>query len=146
MSDITVVGLPELRQTLAKYEEGPLKKTLQKGTNAGAKYLKPKVQAEAPRRSGKLRRSVSAGQAKRSRPASIVKLRPKVAFYRHMVITGTRPHRIRFPDQKAAGIPRGQGNIEHPGARANPFIERAAEQYDDEAFAVATKTIIAELP
>lgn len=146
MSDITVLGVPEVRAALAKYEEAPLKKTLQKATNASGKFLKPKVQAEAPRRTGRLRRSISSRQARRERPATIVTARPKVAFYRHMVIGGTKPHRIRFPDQKAAGVPVAQGNIAHPGAKANPFIERAAERWDEEALDVADRVIKQELP
>lgn len=142
---IVLQGDKELRAALKKVDVGPLRKTLQKGTNASAKYLKPKVQAEAPKRTGRLRKNVTAGQAKRERPASIVKIR-KPAFYDHMVIGGTKAHPIRFPDQKAAGVPRSQGNIAHPGAKANPFFERVGEQYHDEAFAEARKVIDKELP
>jgi hypothetical protein len=144
---VTVHGLPELQRELDKMAPGPLKKTLQKGTTAGGKYLKPKVKAAAPRgKTGKLRKSISARTAKRDRPATIISARPKIAFYRHMVIGGTKPHRIRFPDQKAAGVSKSDGNIRHPGAKANPFIRRAAEQHDDAAVAVAIRTITAELP
>jgi hypothetical protein len=142
---ITITGVEELQRALAKAEVGPLKKTLQKGTNASAKFLKPKVQAAAPRRTGKLRKNISAAQAKRDRPASIVKVSRKV-FYDHFVVGGTKPHRIRFPDQVAAGVPKSQGNIEHPGGKANPFFERVGEQYDREAFAIADKIIREELP
>lgn len=143
---VDIQGDEELRRELRKAMDPALKKTLQKATNASTKFLKPKVQAAAPRRTGRLRRSISAGQAQRDRPASIVKARPKVAFYRHMVMDGTKPHRIRFPDQKAAGVPKSEGNIEHPGAKANPFIERTADRYDDEAFEVARKVLDEELP
>lgn len=143
---IEIHGLEELHRELAKCQSGPLKRTLQKGTNAGARFLKPKVQAAAPRRSGRLRKSISARQARRERPASIISARPKIAFYRHMVIGGTKAHRIRFPDQRAAGVPKTQGNIEHPGAKANPFMERAANQHDDETLRVVTRVISEELP
>lgn len=140
---VTITGLEELRAELAKLEPGPLKKTLQKGTTAGAKLLKPHVVAAAPRRTGKLRKSVFAGQAKRERPASIVKVR---AWYRHFVILGTKPHRIRFPDQKAAGVSKSRGNIRHPGAKANPFIDRVDSQYEGAAAKAAIDTIRKELP
>lgn len=143
---VTIQGLDELQRELDKLEPAPLKKTLQKGTNAGAKLLKPHVKAAAPRRTGKLRKSVSAGQAKRERPASIVKLRHKIAFYRHMVIGGTKAHRIRFPDQKAAGVPRAQGNIQHPGARPNPFMDRVFDERERAAADEAIETIRKELP
>ena len=140
---VTITGLKELQDELDKLAKPVLKKTLQKGTTAGAKLLKPHVQAAAPRRTGKLRRSVSATQAKRERPASIVKVR---AWYRHFVIQGTKPHRIRFPDQKAAGVPRAKGNIQHSGAKANPFIDRVRNQYEDAAAKKAIETIRKELP
>jgi HK97 gp10 family phage protein len=144
-ADIDVRGVDDVLKLLGKVEGAPLKKTLQRATSASAKYLKPKVQAAAPRKTGKLRKSISASQAKRERPAAIVKARPKVAFYRHMVIRGTKPHRIRFPDQKAAGIPKTSGNIQHPGAKANPFIEETSRQYRDEAVNEALKVIKQEL-
>jgi len=143
---IEVSGLEEVQRLLAKYDEKTLKRTLQKASSASAKFLKPKVQAAAPRgRTGKLRKSISATQAKRDRPAAIVKARPKVAFYRHMVIGGTKAHRIRFPDQKAAGVSKALGNIQHPGSKANPFMERTADRYGDEAFQIARKIILEEL-
>ena len=145
-ADIDIRGVKEAQRVLSKVEGAALKKTLQRGTNAGAKLLKPKVQAEAPRRTGKLRKSISAGQAKRERPSAIVKARPKVAYYRHMVMGGTKAHRIRFPDQKAAGLPKTAGNIAHPGARANPFIERVGRRYERETVEVVRRVIAEELP
>jgi HK97 gp10 family phage protein len=144
-ADIDVRGVEEAMRLLSKVEGAPLKKTLQKATNASAKFLKPKVQAAAPRKTGKLRKSISAGQAKRDRPSSIVKARPKVAFYRHMVMGGTKAHRIRFPDQKRAGVSKSAGNIQHPGSKAQPFIERTSEQYRVPAVNEALKVIKQEL-
>lgn len=141
---IVLQGDKELRRALARAQDPALKKTLQRSTNASAKFLKPKVQAEAPRRTGTLRKNITTGQAKRERPAAIVKVR-KAAFYDHWVVGGTKAHRIRFPDQKRAGVPKSEGNIEHPGATANPFFERVGEQYGAEAFEVARRVIIEEL-
>jgi len=141
---VVITGTDEVHRMLAKGMDPSLKKSIQKATNAGAKYLKPKAQAEAPVRTGKLRKAIGSGQAKRGRPASIVKVH-KRAFYDHMVTGGTKPHRIRFPDQKAAGIPSWQGNIKHPGARANPFFERVADRYGNEALDIVEKTLAKEL-
>ena len=41
-----------------------------------------------------------------------------------MVAGGTKAHRIRFHNEVVSGVPRGEGNIAHPGAKANPFMER----------------------
>lgn len=126
---IDVRGVPEVQRALSQLSGSPeAKRALQKASTAGAKTLKPFVQAEAPRgATGRLRKSVSSRQARKERPAAIVSARPKVAFYRHMVIRGTRPHMIRFPSQRAAGVPRSQGNIAHPGSRGNAFVARGFE-------------------
>jgi hypothetical protein len=102
-----------------------LKKVLQKASSAGAKTVKPYVKAETPRRTGTMRKSVSATQARRDRPAAIVKFRIPRAWYRHFVVKGTTAHQIRFPDQKAKGIPAADGNIRHPGNRSNDIMGRA---------------------
>lgn len=138
---ISIKGLIETQQALAKLEEPALRKITQKATAAGAKALKPYVQRETPKRTGRMRKSVSAAQAKRERPASIVKFRKKVAFYRGWVIDGTKPHRIRFHDQKVAGVPKSQGNIQHPGAHANDIIGRASRAGERPAADAAEKVI-----
>ena len=91
---IDVRGVPEVQRALAELSGGATaKRALQKASTAAAKTLKPYVQREAPRgATGKLRRSVSSRQARRERPAAVVVARPKIAFYRHMVIRGTKEH------------------------------------------------------
>ena len=76
------------------------------------------------------KKRVSFGTAKREKPAAIVKYR---IGYTHWIMDGTKPHRIRFHDQKVAGVPKERGNIKHPGAKGNPVIEKVADQYGDEA-------------
>lgn len=139
---VTIRGLDEVQRALAQLEPAPLKKVLQKAASAGAKAIKPFVKEETPKgRTGRLRKSISATQARKDRPAAIVKFRPRIAFYRHMVIRGTKPHRIRFPDQKAAGVPKSRGNIQHPGARPNPIVTRAWDSGDTATLAAVNKTI-----
>lgn len=146
---IDIRGIPEVKAALDKLGGPPMKATLQKASSAGAKALKPFVQAEAPvgepgnpyTKRGALRRSVSARKAKRDLPAAVVSPRPKIAFYRHMVIGGTKPHRIRFPNQKAAGVDKGAGNIRHPGAKANPFVARGYAKGESAALAAIDRVI-----
>ena len=64
---VVITGADDVHRMLAKAMDPQLKKSLQKATNAGAKFLKPKVKAAAPRRTGLLAKSVSSGQAKRGR-------------------------------------------------------------------------------
>ena len=145
MVDIDVRGVPEVQRALSQLSGSPeAKRALQKASTAGAKTLKPYVQAEAPRgATGKLRKSVSSRQARKERPAAVVSARPRVAFYRHMVIRGTKPHMIRFPNQKAAGVPRSEGNISHPGIRrGNDFIARGFEAGRDAAESKIEQTMV----
>lgn len=142
LSRVDVRGLDAVQRAMAQLEPGPLKKLLQKTSSAAAKTIKPYVKAETPLgATGKMRRSVSAMQARKDRPAAIVKFRTPMAYYRHMVIGGTRGHRIRFPDQKAKGVPKREGNIVHPGADANPVIERAWSSGRTATLAAIDKTV-----
>lgn len=120
---IDVRGVAEVQSYLAHVEKGQ-KAVLQKATTAGAKAMKPFVQAAAPRgATGKLRRSVSARQARRNRPAAVVGPRPKVAFYRHMVIGGTRDHGPRKARALAFQGPNGQVFAAHVrGVKPRPFV------------------------
>lgn len=146
---VDIRGMPEVLRALEQLQGPPLRKTLQKASNAAGRALKPHVQAAAPvgppgnrvTKRGALRRSVSTRQARRDRPAAVVSARPKVAFYRHMVIGGTRPHRIRTHAQKLAGVGKSQGAIRHPGARPKPFIAQGFARGERDALAAIDRVI-----
>lgn len=129
---IDVRGMAEVQAALRQLGDGPQsRRALQKASTAGARTLKPYVQREAPvGKTGRLRRSISARQARKDRPAAVVSARPKVAFYRHMVIGGTKPHPIVPDERKALAFTAGgrdfvRSRVLHPGIkRPNPFIER----------------------
>jgi hypothetical protein len=132
MIGIDVRGIPEVQTALGKFDAKQSKKMLQKASSAGAKVLKGYVKSAAPKRTGALRRSIRSGQTRRHRPAARVWAQKDInrtrgrntTFYRHMVVGGTKAHRIRFPNEVQSGVPRGEGNIAHPGAKANPFVAR----------------------
>ena len=155
---VTVRGLDELLASLEKLNHPNADKMLQDATKAAGTSLKKDVQAEMPParlpgdgRSypGALRRSASVRKARWQRPATLVTNRRSVAYWWPMVIGGSRPHRIRFPDQKAAGVTRsdlkngqrGKGNIKHPGHRGNDFLSRALARGGDKATAAAAKVL-----
>lgn len=85
---VDVRGVAEVQTYLDSVDKAS-NRTLQQATTAGARALKPFVKAAAPVQTGRLRKSVSAHQARRQRPAAIVE---PTAFYRHMVIGGTKDH------------------------------------------------------
>lgn len=145
-------GVPELNRALARLGDGPdSRRALQKAASAGAKTLKPFVQREAPRRAGEslrrwgkeshkpgtLRRSISARVAKRDRPAAVVSARPKIAFYRHFVILGTKAHDLRPRNNRPAG----SRPIMKKRQLPNPFIERGFEAGREAAVAAIERVI-----
>jgi hypothetical protein len=137
---VTILGMDAVIRALELLDDPAASKLLQKATAAGGKALKPFIQAEAPVKTGRLRRSVSTRQARKARPATIVSPRPKVAFYRHFVIDGTRPHEIKVNAMTPTG-----GHymrvIHHPGAHANPFVDRGFARGESAALAAIEKVI-----
>jgi hypothetical protein len=74
---------------------------------------------------GDLKASIIAKDGSHTRPPAAVVTAKGTFWYSKWVITGTVPHRIRFPDQKARGVPKEQGNIIHPGnTHPNPYMTR----------------------
>ena len=85
-----------------------------------------------PVRSGKLKKSLSYGVLKGGLTGK-VNARAKYAPHAHLVHDGTRPHDIRAKTPEAAQSAwrfyHGSTAtvLHHPGARANPFLLKAAE-------------------
>jgi len=122
---VDVRGIPEVKEALGKLEGPAAKRMLQLATKEGGKVLKKTVQAEAPRRTGKLRRSVSARTVRRDRPGTVIAPRPKVAFYRHFVIQGTgQPGPTKPNPFVSRGFDRGQ-------AAAMAALEKVVDDYLD---------------
>jgi hypothetical protein len=93
MIGVDVRGIDDVQDALGKLDAKQSKAMLQKSASAGAKVLKGTVKAAAPvGATGNLRRSIRSGQTKRHRPAARVYVVKRVAFYRHMVVGGTKAH------------------------------------------------------
>lgn len=121
MSEIVDIrGVAEVQAYLASVDKAS-NATLQKATSAGARALKPYVQAAAPVQTGRLRKSVSAHQARRQRPAAIVTPR---AFYAHMVIGGTKDHGPKKASVMAFEGRNGAVFAHHVrGTKPRPFVD-----------------------
>ncbi len=126
---VDVRGDEEVIDYLHRVQTGQ-RATLQKAASAGAKALKPFIQAAAPRgATGKLRRSVSARKAKRDLPAAVVSPRPKIAFYRHMVIGGTKDHGPKNARVMIWKAPGGVIVAHHvSGTSARPFVDEGYQR------------------
>jgi HK97 gp10 family phage protein len=138
---VTILGMDAVIRALELLDDPAASKLLQKATAAGGKALKPFIQAEAPVKTGRLRRSVSTRQARKARPATVVSPRPKVAFYRHFVIDGTRPHEIVIHNAVTPTGGHYTRVIHHPGAKANPFVDRGFARGESAALAAIEKVI-----
>ena len=136
--DIEVRGLKDVLKAIDKLDPKLQKKSLQKATaDAAKKVLKPKVKAETPWPS--MKRAVRAGVAKKEKPAGIVKYDPKRAWYRHILVGGSKAHSTKarraggiqaFDDGGTRKFSRGH---DVRGIKANPVISRVADQYGDAA-------------
>lgn len=148
MSDLSIEvrGMGEVLKALDKLDPKVGKRLLQKATAEGAKkVLKPKVKAESPWPS--MKRAVRAGAAKKDKPAGIVKYDPKRAWYRAILIGGSKTHSTKakrpgkgpiqaFDDGGTKKFSRGH---EVRGIKANPVISRVADQYGDQALDVTER-------
>jgi hypothetical protein len=89
------------------------------------------IQAEAPRKTGKLKASV---QKQTYGSRGLVFLSKAVAPHWVYVIFGTRAHIIRAKHKKALKVP-GFGvfkSVQHPGTKANPFVDKGAQRAEGE--------------
>ena len=108
------------------------------------------IRFRVPTRTGLLAGTVRVTTRKRGKEISAgvrIGNRKKGIFYAHMVLGGTRPHQITARGNGALRILGGiiVKKIQHPGARANPFVEQAqvAARYNafQSGFALVTELI-----
>jgi len=139
---IEVKGVPGVHQMLADYMTPKLPKRMQDATKAGAEVFKAPVKAEAARVSKRLARSVSVRKARRDLPATILTFRPKVAWFRHFIIGGTRDH---GPRKASALVWEKSGTVivarRVRGVRANPIIARVEARYENTALAAIDRSL-----
>ena len=123
---LRVIGLEEALSKLQRLQQPNLDKASQRVIMAAARSLVAPIRSEAPVKSGRLRKSVSARRGKRTRdPSAIVGPR---APHRHLVIAGTKPHTV---NAKRGGFMAFTGlfatSIHHPGSKPDSFVERGVQ-------------------
>ena len=137
-----VHGQADVERMLAKYKDPEFTKRAQQATSQGAEVLRRPVQREAGRVSQRMSQSVYVRKALRDLPGTTVGFRPKIAWFRHFVIGGTKAH---GPRKKKALKFRGRfGWVvvkRVKGVRPNPIIERVAKQYQQRVFDAMVRTI-----
>jgi hypothetical protein len=140
---IEVRGDREVREMLQNYTNPKLPRRLQTATKAGADVFKPAVKAEARRVSKRLARSVSVRRARKDRPATVLTFRPKVAFFRHFIIGGTRDH---GPKRAPMLVFKGKGGQivrarRVRGVPPNPIISRVARRLESACYAAIDRSL-----
>lgn len=142
------------------------KQILRKAVRAGAKAPREAAKQDAPKRLGVLGQSISVKIGTNKRDKSVYAVigprrgvrgqRPtgtgaagvRPSKYAHLVEFGTRPHSLAKGDKlarrKQAAKQTAAGK-KHPGAKANPFLERAYRQTAAAAKAAMIAVIEAEI-
>lgn len=142
MAVVEVRGAEGVRKMLRPYTEPHMSKRMQQATKAGAEVFKPAVKAEARKVSKRLARSVSVRKARKDRPASILVFRPKIAWFRHFVIGGTKDH---GPKRGRVMVfrnpPVGAVATRVRGVRPNPIIARVAARLEGQAYAAIDRDL-----
>lgn len=129
----------EISPYLEKIADEKRAKALRSSTTAGAKAAVPELVAKTPVKSGNLQGSVRhKAMKKRYGIGSVVAPMGQKAAHRHLVMFGTKEHAIHGRSGGFLRIgDRYLRSVRHPGARANPFVDRAApamEAASDAAF------------
>ena len=139
---VQVRGAEGVHRMLRDYTVPKLPKRLQDATKAGADVYKAPLRAEARKVSKRLARSVSVRKARRDRPASVVTFRPKVAFFRHWTIGGTRDHGPRRADLLVFVTPTATVRTKRVrGVPANPIVERVASRYEAQSYQAIAQSL-----
>lgn len=136
-------GLDGVRRMLQDYTNPKLSTRMQRATKAGGDVFKSPLQAEARKVSKRMARGVSSRRAARERPAQIVSIRPKVAFFRHFVIGGTRDHGPRKASVMVFKA-KGGGTVAARHVRGvppNPMISRVASRHEGQAYAAIDRNL-----
>lgn len=142
VSEVTVIGLDEMIRHLERHGGREFEKRLQVGLRKGAAKLVKPIREELNRtirghgqKPGRLAKSVRVRRGRRDRPAIVV---GPGTPYRHLVIRGTRPHVIPGPLVLGGRV---VAFVNHPGARANPFVDRGAR----DGLAIVRAAVLEEL-
>jgi hypothetical protein len=132
---VQITGADGVHRMLRDYMEPKLPKRMQDATKAGATVFKAPLKTEARKVSKRMARSVSVRKARKDRPATIVTFRPKVAWFRHFVIGGTKDH---GPRSASALVFEGRSGFvvtrRVRGVPPNPIVSRVADRLETQAY------------
>lgn len=129
-----VKGAQEVQAELLAYPAKVEQRVVRNAMAAGARVVRDTAKAEVPRRSGKLAGTIRVKtKARKGQVTAGVRVGDvkKGVFYTHFVLGGTKAHSIVAKRGKGLAVGAGGGavvprrSVQHPGAKANNFMERA---------------------
>ena len=154
MTSIEVIGADGVHRMLQAYTDPTLTKRMAAATKAGAQVFGPPLTAEARTVSRRLAKSVSVRAGRRDKPSAVVTFRPKIAWFRHFIIGGTKAHGPRkarllafIPNWNpyfSGGPPAGASQVRTAqvrGVAANPIVDRVADRYTAQAYAAIDRAL-----
>lgn len=133
-SDVNVKGMKELHEALQTLPVKLERNVMRAAINAGARVLRDEARMRAPVKSGELRAgirvkssNVKNGTITGGITTAGTKAKPG-AWYAHFVEFGTAAHVIRAKPGKFLAFGGGlYTQVNHPGARAQPFMRPALD-------------------
>lgn len=143
----------EVEKFLEPWQEPAVKKTLRAAASAFGRAGRPVLRAHTPSAPPGNAYAGGAGNLQRQTRFKRIRARygigvviaamGRLAYYRHMVTGGTRPHLIvpRSPSGRLAVLGGFAKVVRHPGARANPYVSRAAGAVESAGFAAAERVV-----
>lgn len=153
-TQVRVEGLERAKRALEALEYKARRRVCQGAVRAASREIVKRVKSEAPVDTGHLKAQVRLSVKLDRRTGMVtgtIKPKPSKAQrgrgqghankYLHLVVAGTKPHVIKPRTKEALTI---GGNVveevKHPGAKANPFMDRAYQATSKQAIDLFTKT------
>lgn len=145
MAEESIVGGRELDAFLQQLPVRVEKNVLRAALRAGANEFKAAAVMRVPVDEGNLKRSLRVTtRTKKGTVYASLKVGGRKAPHAHLVEFGTAAHKIRPKSQKALSFGgKAAREVDHPGARPQPFMRPAADSAPKSAIA-ATATKIRE--
>lgn len=161
MADIKINGLVELDKMLKELPAKIEANVIRGGLRAAAKVVLDEAKRLCPVEhpstegvkqgavTGELQRSIRiSGRMSKGRVTYQVRAGNAKAFYAHMVEYGTARHFIKPKGSRSALFFAGyaHGEVDHPGAKAKPFMRPAIDNKAREAVDTLSEYIVGRLP
>ena len=150
MSGLEVKGLADLQRALQDLPVKIERNVMRGAVNAGGQVFRKEARANVPVKSGDLRNSIRVSvrvSTKAGRVDGTVKAGDRKAFYAHMVEFGTQRHVIKARKGGMLNIGgRLVSQVDHPGARAKPFMRPAFDKAGQASIAAFADYIRKRLP